>query len=407
MSRTRLALLALALVLTAYGVVLTGPDADAAAPAPTCAGRRATIVGTAAGDFLTGTPGDDVIVGRGGDDQIRGRGGDDVICGGDGADRISGDGGDDRLDGGRDRISRIPGRSWFDGDVLSGGGGDDRLDVGTDPRRTTGGHRNPDAVSYETAARGVRIDLAGGKVGTARGEGRDRIVVTSALGVIGSAHDDGVTGSAHDDHVTGNAGDDVIRTGAGDDVVYAETWAARPGDDTVDLGAGDDLVVSASGRDRLVGGPGADAIEVSGAEPVRLDGGSGDDTVTVTASRVDGSDVRGGDGSDLVLLRAWGAPLLALDLRVGALSFAGGDGTIGGFEEHHLTGDAAYRVHGTPGPDRFVVLTGGAIEAWTYGGDDFVGGSELDDLLDLGDGTDEAYGVAGSDTCVGVEAGDC
>lgn len=396
----RLMLLPLALLPLAVAV----PAADAA-PAPACGGLRATIVGTERGDFITGTPGRDVIVARGGDDQVRGRGGDDVICGGDGADRLFGDGGDDRLYGERDRLDRIPGRTWLDGDTLDGGRGDDRLDVGHDARRTSG-HRNADVVSFESATRGVRVSLASARVGSAVGQGRDRIVVTPTVGVVGSPHDDVVVGSAYDDHVTGNAGDDVIRTGAGDDTVYAETYAARPGDDVVDLGAGDDLVVSASGRDRLLGGPGNDTLEVSGAEPVRVDGGAGDDSVTVTASRVDGSDVRGGDGADLVLLRAWGAPL-AVDLRIGALTFAGGDGAIDGFEQHHLTGDASYVFHGTQGPDRVVVLTGGGLRAWTYGGDDFVGGSELDDVLDLGEGTDEAYGVAGTDTCVGVELGDC
>lgn len=395
----RLTLLPLALL----PLLAIAPAADAAVP--TCDGLRATIVGTERGDFLTGTPGRDVIVALGGDDQVRGRGGDDVICGGDGADRLFGDGGDDRLYGGRDRLNRIPGRAWLDGDTLDGGRGDDLLDVGHDGRRTSG-HRNADVVSYESASRGVRVSLAEGRIGTATGQGRDRIVVSPAVGVVGSAHDDVITGSSYDDHVTGNAGDDVIRTGAGDDRVYAETYAARPGDDVVDLGAGDDLVVSASGRDRLVGGAGADTIEVSGAEPVQVDAGAGDDTVTVSVSRVDGSDVRGGDGRDLVLLRAWEAPL-TVDLRVGTLVLDGGDGAIGGFEEHHLTGDASYVFQGTEGPDRVVVLTGGGLQAWTHGGDDFVAGSELDDLLDLGEGTDEAYGVAGTDTCVGVELGDC
>ena len=72
---------------------------------PTCAGLKATIVGTAAGDELTGTSGADVIVGLGGNDHISGGGGADVICGGDGNDKLDGAAGKDLLDGARARTS--------------------------------------------------------------------------------------------------------------------------------------------------------------------------------------------------------------------------------------------------------------------------------------------------------------
>lgn len=62
------------------GVLLPATPASAA---PTCFGKRATIVGTPGDDRLVGTGGRDVIVGRGGDDVILGRGGRDRICGGD------------------------------------------------------------------------------------------------------------------------------------------------------------------------------------------------------------------------------------------------------------------------------------------------------------------------------------
>jgi uncharacterized protein (DUF1501 family) len=89
-----------------------------------CAGKTATIVGSAASETLRGTPGDDVIVGLGGNDLIYGGGGNDLICagpgndaafGGDGNDGLYGDGGDDELrgDAGDDRVR--------------GGGGNDRI----------------------------------------------------------------------------------------------------------------------------------------------------------------------------------------------------------------------------------------------------------------------------------------
>jgi subtilisin-like proprotein convertase family protein len=67
---------------------------------PTCAGQRATIVGTAGADVLTGTRRADVIVGGGGQDTIAGGDGRDTICAGAGADALIGGGGGDRLDGG-------------------------------------------------------------------------------------------------------------------------------------------------------------------------------------------------------------------------------------------------------------------------------------------------------------------
>jgi Ca2+-binding RTX toxin-like protein len=64
------------------------PMMSAQAGVVTCAGRPATIVGTAAGDVLVGTAGSDVIAAQGGDDLVRGRGGDDRICGGYGSDSL-------------------------------------------------------------------------------------------------------------------------------------------------------------------------------------------------------------------------------------------------------------------------------------------------------------------------------
>jgi subtilisin-like proprotein convertase family protein len=81
-------------------------------PMPLCAGKRATIVGTARRDVLRGTRRSDVIVaGRGNDVVAAGRGSDtvcagagrDVVAGGPGRDRLRGGAGNDRLLGGRGR----------------------------------------------------------------------------------------------------------------------------------------------------------------------------------------------------------------------------------------------------------------------------------------------------------------
>ena len=66
----------------------SGPGAGSAGPAPRCAGKRATIVGTPRRNRLRGTRRSDVIVGLGGNDVIRGGGGNDTICAGSGKDRV-------------------------------------------------------------------------------------------------------------------------------------------------------------------------------------------------------------------------------------------------------------------------------------------------------------------------------
>ncbi len=107
------------------------------APAPTCGGQRATIIGTPRADVLAGSAGNDVVLAGAGNDRIRSFGGRDLICAGrgndvvksgarsdrvlagPGADRLFGGGGADVLRGGRGP------------DLLLGGSGDDRCSGGS------------------------------------------------------------------------------------------------------------------------------------------------------------------------------------------------------------------------------------------------------------------------------------
>lgn len=106
--------------------------ASQAAPTVRCAGRRATIVGTAGPDVIVGTAAADVIVAGGGDDDVRAHGGGDVVCLGPGDDRARGGAGDDRVlgEGGADRLLGGPGRDDLTGgrgaDHAAGGAGRDR-----------------------------------------------------------------------------------------------------------------------------------------------------------------------------------------------------------------------------------------------------------------------------------------
>jgi Ca2+-binding RTX toxin-like protein len=100
-----------------------GPGPGPGGDPPRCAGRRATLVGTARRDRLVGTPRADVIVALGGNDVIRAGRGNDLVCAGSGNDRVDGGPGNDRVLGGsgNDRLVGGVGR-----DRCLGGAGLDR-----------------------------------------------------------------------------------------------------------------------------------------------------------------------------------------------------------------------------------------------------------------------------------------
>src|SRR5687767_2154429 len=99
-SHPALAMILVAIISTSAFVVTS---ATAAAAAPSCFGKKATIVGTnrdkTQAVVLTGTAGNDVIIGLQGVDHIYGGGGDDVICAARGDDHIDGGPGNDRIRG--------------------------------------------------------------------------------------------------------------------------------------------------------------------------------------------------------------------------------------------------------------------------------------------------------------------
>ncbi len=174
---------------------------SAAAATPTCAGDKATIVGTSRADVLRGTPRKDVIVGLGGNDLVIGLGGADVICGGAGNDDINAGGGGDLLLGGSgsDRILGGDGD-----DIGSGESGNDEL---------LGGPGNDNALSG--------------------GSGSDRLVGGSGSdALVGDSGPDRLVLGPDDDFGFGGLGNDVLIGGAGNDRLH--------GDEGVDSLAGDE-----------------------------------------------------------------------------------------------------------------------------------------------------------------------
>lgn len=139
-----------------------GEPAEEEAPAVTCQGIRATIVGTEAGDTLKGTAGRDVIAGLGGNDIIDGGGGNDLICGGAGPDTLRGGTGNDKLFGAAGN------------DILNGGDGSDDLDGGAGNDTLKGGKGADDlfgGAGNDQLFGGPGTDRISGGGGTDRGDG--------------------------------------------------------------------------------------------------------------------------------------------------------------------------------------------------------------------------------------------
>ncbi|KRC56986.1 MULTISPECIES: calcium-binding protein [unclassified Nocardioides] len=260
-SRTSLTLVTL---VTAAVVPLTAlvPGAGAAAR-PTCAGVRATIVGTAGADVLRGTTRRDVIVGLGGNDRILGRGGADIVCGGAGADvivsgttggaRLYGDAGNDRItaNGGADKVSGGLGSDEVrgatggaGGQQLRGGDGNDRILTGTARAAVVWGDLGGDRVVADSAGATV-YGGAGHDFLTARAGG---------VAIVGGDGDDELTGADVPGRADGGPGDDLIVLGKGDDVKVH----GGPGSDRLLGGAGNDRLDGDDGIDECHGGPGTD-----------------------------------------------------------------------------------------------------------------------------------------------------
>ncbi len=301
------------LVVTAVSGVMAGPR-------QTCFGERATVTG-GGGETIEGTPGDDVIIGRSSDDVIRGLGGDDKICGGGGIDLIAGGAGDDKMSGGA-------------------GTGED------------------DIVSFESASRGVRVNL-GRRI--ALGQGRDTVVGFEI--VVGSGHDDTLIGDpdAAYEELRGRNGNDTIRARAAITILSGDR-----GNDTLVGGRGDDDFFPGGGNDSIDGaggdGRGFDALMYWGApQAITVDGatsrvtGHGTDTFAaldvIFGSHLDdkmlggsGRDVFNGDEGDDLMRGREGTDRLLGDI--------GRDRIFGGSGDDHLDGQTERdRLDGGSGTD--------------------------------------------------------
>lgn len=397
------------MVVALAGAVLPVHPAVAA---PTCFGKRATIIGTNRDPRqlvnLKGTRGNDVIVGLRGMDNIDARGGDDLICAGAGDDFISAGSGDDKVrggdgiediwgGGGHDRIwsGQRPaeglhggrGNDWLYGgpgteDYLFGGPGDDVLD---------GGHGR-DLAMFVDSSRGVHADLS---TGEATGQGNDRMMsVEIAFGTFfndvlnGDDHANTLAGGPGDDELHGLEGDDHLRSGEGagagtdlldggeglDTANYYLAWDPVQADLTTGqaVTSGIDTLESI---ENLFGSKHNDVL-IGNDENNVIQGSQGDDVM----------DSRG--GTDTAVFRD--SFELLIDLVEGTAVEDRGSDTLENFEDV-IGSTFADTIIGDDGPNS-IWGGSGADSLVGDGGDDTLIGERGHDSVNGGDGTDTCDG---------------
>ena len=379
-------------IAAAISLLSTAAPAASAAPARSCLGKRATIVGTGGADRLHGTARADVIVGRGGDDHIGGAAANDRVCGNKGDDILVGGKGDDRISGGRGQ------------DSLFGSAGADALD---------GGEGGSDAAKFRLASRPVTASLLSG---TSSGEGVDTLVGIEQLWgsnfgdtltgddsqdgnvLVGGPGDDAIDGETAADRIAGGDGDDTLDGGPGEDLLDHQLLSG-PGPVTVDFGAG---TVTGMGSDTIVDFEGANDTE---SDDTILDDGSnrifillagGNDTVTASGGNdlVEGGpgddDLDGGAGEDFL---SFLNSAVGIDADLGAGTSTGnGTDSITGFG--NVFGSSFADTIDGDGGDNLII---------GRAGDDFLSGLVGSDFLDGDDGTDNLNGGPGNDSCLDGE----
>jgi Ca2+-binding RTX toxin-like protein len=296
---------------------------------------------------LTGNGGNDVLKGGSADDTLNGGTGADELVGGPGNDLVQGNGGTgDTLDGG-------------DGDdTLNGGSGNDLIrefftgNVTLTNSLLTG--RGSDVVISAE-----RADLRGG--GVAQTFDVSAFFTPGLTSVT-------LNGGGGNDTLIGSDGNDVL-VGSG-------------GSDRIEGRSGNDYLVGGSGADTLVGGAGDDLLKGLGGSGDRLSGGDGNDTLN------------GGRGVDRIFETG------DVDFTLTNTSLTGlGNDRVQAIEIAELNGGASDNVIAFSGFRGFTQLRGN-------GGNDFLIGSVMSDVLNGGDGNDTLQGKGGHDTLNGDNGND-
>lgn len=296
--------------------------------------------------------------------QVEGQGGADRVVAGSLASTIDGGGGTDTLIGSRGA------------DSLVGGAGNDRL-YGSATQTRNDGHDTLDGGAGNDTMYGgagndlYRIDSTADRYAEAEAGGNDTVessvshvlrAEVEVLTLTGAAAVDG-SGNVLDNVITGNEAANRLNGRDG-----ADTLSGGGGQDTLSGGAGNDVLWGSEGIDHLLGGDGDDTIDDSNHAVGRVDAGAGDDTVTLNAAVAAGVAIRGGTGTDRLLV--YGDALSSLAAA-----------SISGFEALQGSGSLT-RIQLTAAQlDGFSVVQSANIQLTTGGAIDLRGASFVSNVI--------------------------
>ncbi|MGL4962657.1 MAG: M10 family metallopeptidase C-terminal domain-containing protein [Inquilinus sp.] len=327
-----------------------------------------TIQGNAVDNVLNGNAGADTINGNSGNDTVNGGDGNDVLTGGLGIDVVNGGAGDDWIEGG------------FSTDTVDGGSGNDTFYVrdGEFGDNTTGGTGVDTLDISNYSSRGSVVNLVAGAydfVATFGGP----YTISGVENVNGTQLVDTITGDAAANALYGNGGNDNIQGGAGADFI-----SGGNGDDLIQGGTGDDTLTAGSGRDQIYGNDGNDRFYIeqgwNGGIGEAFFGGAGIDTF---------------DASTVIFAGVFEATINLQDGIFTDSNFSGNEiwlssveNAIGTDEDDLITGS---------GENNVLTLGAGNDNAWGLGGNDTILGEAGDDILRGGAGADVLNGGTGID----------
>lgn len=220
---------------------------------------------------------------------------------------------------------------------------------------------------------------------------------TSSTHVTSSGNDT-IHAYGGNDTILAMAGDDIVYAGAGNDTIYGyegdDKISGEAGHDTIYGGSGNDTIWAGSGNDVIYAGPGNNYVQ----------GGDGKDLITFFGYFADYEVVDLGDNHIRVTAIATGEVNELYNVEF--LRFTDTVRTYDPFYDNFIMGtDGDDLLTGTELNDAINGLEGDDI-IYGYDGDDFLSGDAGDDQLFGGAGNDWLFGVQGNDIIVGDDGDD-
>ena len=258
------------------------------------------------------------------------------------------------------------------------------------------------------------------------GDGEDIDGSPESETIFGYEGNDNILARQGDDLVYGGSGDDVIDTCYGNDVIFGEegndTIKSGNDDDVIYGGSGDDVIWSGSGNDTVYGGAGNDSLTNQGGNDY-VDLGAGDDSYTSNTVTCSNDTIICGAGNDTYYDSDAGNDTYIFNLGDGNDFISNNNGndivrfgagislanTIFGCDDSNnlvirfKNPDDTLKISGCLGSQTLVVEQFEFVDGTVLSFEEVLGrlsaeGTEGDDVLSCGNGSETIYGYGGNDT---------